>query len=65
MIENHFGVPQDVEWAIDQDAPLPDSIVLLQARSEIIAQSKTTTDQIIDLMLNRFSGGIGFGGSDI
>ena len=65
MIENHFGVPQDVEWAIDQDAPLPDSIVLLQARSEIIAQSKTTTDQIIDLMLNRFSGGIGFSGGDI
>jgi pyruvate,water dikinase len=65
VIENHFGVPQDVEWAIDQDAVQPDSIVLLQTRPEVIAQSKTTTDQIIDLMLNRFSGGIGFGGSDI
>jgi len=65
MVEHHFGIPQDVEWAIDQEAEQPDSIVLLQARPEIIAQRKNTTDQIIDLMMNRFSGGIGFGGSDI
>ncbi len=60
-LENHFGVPQDVEWAVDQDAVLPDSIVLLQTRAEVIAQEKSTTDQIVDLMLNRFSGGPGIG----
>jgi pyruvate,water dikinase len=65
VLEAHFGVPQDVEWAIDEDTPLPDSIVLLQTRPEVVAPRKTTTDQMIDLMLDRFSGGIGFRGGSI
>lgn len=59
LLEEHFGVPQDVEWAIDQDAELPRSVVLLQTRAAVIARKKTSVDQIVDLMLDRFSGGAG------
>lgn len=31
-LESHFGVPQDVEWAIANDLPFPKSIFLLQTR---------------------------------
>jgi len=64
-LEDRFNAPQDIEWAIDQDAALPESIVLLQTRAEVIAQEKSHADQIVDLMLNRFSGGPGFGGGGI
>jgi pyruvate,water dikinase len=53
ILENHFGVPQDAEWAIDQDLPFPENIIMLQTRAEVIAQKKTPTDQIMDLMLKR------------
>jgi len=33
-IEKHFGVPQDIEWAIDKDLPFPKNIFMLQARIE-------------------------------
>lgn len=63
LLEGHFGVPQDIEWAIAQDAIPPHNIVLLQARPEVIAQKKTAAEQIADLMLEHFSGGIKFGDS--
>ncbi|MFC1920466.1 PEP/pyruvate-binding domain-containing protein [Chloroflexota bacterium] len=55
-LEDHFGAPQDVEWAVAQDTESADSIILLQTRNAVIAQEKSSSDQIIDLMLNRFSG---------
>ncbi len=58
MLENHFGVPQDAEWAIDEDLPFPESVILLQTRAEVIAQVKSPVDQIVDLMMSRFSKGI-------
>lgn len=61
LLEEHFGVPQDVEWAIDQGLSFPDSIILLQTRSAVIAQKRKPVDKIIDLAVNRFSRG-GFGG---
>lgn len=61
LLEEHFGVPQDVEWAIDQGLSLPDSVILLQTRSAVIAQEKKPVDKIIDLAVSRFSRG-GFGG---
>ncbi len=57
QLEEHFGVPQDVEWAIDPGAAPEQGLFLLQARAEVIAQNKTAVDRIVDLMLNRFSGG--------
>ncbi len=61
LLEEHFGVPQDVEWAIDQGLSFPDSVILLQTRSAVIAQRKKPVDKIIDLAVSRFSRG-GFGG---
>ena len=57
LLEKHFGVPQDVEWAIDRDFELPKSIILLQTRAAVIAQKKAPVDQVVDLMLNLFSKG--------
>jgi pyruvate,water dikinase len=57
LLENHFGVPQDVEWAIERDLELPKSIVLLQTRPAVIAQKKSPVDQVVDLMLNLYSKG--------
>ncbi len=65
ILEEHFGGPQDVEFAIDEDVPFPDSVILLQTRAEVIAQKKSTVDQIVDLMLSRLSGGLGFKGGGI
>jgi len=62
ILENHFGVPQDAEWAIDEALPFPESVILLQTRAEVIAQRKSPVDQIVDLMLSRFSRGTGFEG---
>ena len=53
-LEKHFGVPQDAEWAIDEDFPFPKNVILLQTRAAVIAQKKSPVDQVVDLMLKRF-----------
>lgn len=53
-LEKHFGVPQDAEWAIDEDFPFPKNVILLQTRTAVIAQKKSAVDQVVDLMLKRF-----------
>jgi pyruvate,water dikinase len=53
QLEKHFGVPQDTEWAVDNDLACPESVVLLQTRAEIIAEQKKPVDQILDLMMSR------------
>jgi len=65
VLEKHFGVPQDAEWAVEEDTPFPGSIILLQTRAEVIAQKKGPVDQIVDLMLDRFSKGVGFEGGKL
>jgi pyruvate,water dikinase len=55
LLEKHFGVPQDVEWAIDRDLELPKNIIPLQTRAEVIAQKRSPVDQVADLMLNLYS----------
>ena len=55
LLEKHFGVPQDVEWAIERDLELPKNIIPLQTRTEVIAQKKSPVDQVVDLMLNLYS----------
>jgi pyruvate, water dikinase len=34
--EKHYGCPQDIEWAIDQDLPAGANVTLLQARPETV-----------------------------
>jgi pyruvate,water dikinase len=53
-LEAHFDVPQDTEWAIDQDFDFPDSVILLQTRPEIIAHQKDPVDQVLDMMTSQF-----------
>jgi pyruvate,water dikinase len=65
VLEEHFGVPQDVEWAVEEGKPLPENVILLQTRAEIIAKTKAPVDKIVDLMLDRISKGTGFKGVDM
>ena len=53
-LEKHFGIPQDIEWAIDMDSPSSRNIFILQARPQgSIPQKKSITDQIADMMIRR------------
>jgi pyruvate,water dikinase len=57
-LESHFGVPQDMEWAISADLPFPDSIFLLQTRPVAGIKAKAPpgpTSQVMDEMLKRIS----------
>lgn len=38
--EKHYGRPQDIEWAIDDDLPAGEDAVLLQARPETVWSKK-------------------------
>jgi pyruvate, water dikinase len=53
-LEEHFGAPQDAEWAIDNDLIFPDSIIWLQTRNEVLAKKKEPVDQLLDLMTSSF-----------
>jgi pyruvate,water dikinase len=51
-IEQHFGVPQDIEWGVDSDIKFPDNVLLLQARAvKNPKEKKDPADRIIDLMV--------------
>ena len=54
ILEEHFQVPQDTEWAIDEDLKFPESVILLQTRPAVIVEQKAPVDQVLDLMLSRF-----------
>jgi pyruvate,water dikinase len=41
-IENHYGRPMDIEWAIDKDIPYPDNIFIVQARPETVWSQRET-----------------------
>lgn len=56
VLETHFNVPQDAEWAVDLDVDFPKNVVLLQTRPEVIARQKKPADQVVDLMLTRLLG---------
>jgi pyruvate,water dikinase len=62
VLEGHFGKPQDAEWAVEEGVPLPESIILLQTRPEVIAKTKPPVDKIVDMMLDRISKGVSFEG---
>ncbi|MFH1242466.1 MAG: PEP/pyruvate-binding domain-containing protein [Pseudomonadota bacterium] len=36
LIESHYGLPMDIEWAIDKDIPFPENIFIVQARPETV-----------------------------
>lgn len=36
QIEDYYGCPQDIEWAIDKDFPFPENIFIVQSRPETV-----------------------------
>jgi pyruvate,water dikinase len=57
-IEKHYGTPQDIEWAIDDDLPFPENVFITQSRPETV-WSKKKKEPVIgkksgyDLIMNR------------
>jgi len=51
-VEQHFGVPQDMEWVVDRYLPFPENIFWVQARPARFTKANATEDidYIIDLM---------------
>jgi pyruvate,water dikinase len=51
LAEKHYGCPQDVEWALDDDLPAGEDVVLLQARPETVwSKRKRAVGARADLM---------------
>lgn len=42
-IEEHYGCPMDVEWAIDHDLAFPDNVFIVQSRPETVWSQKPKT----------------------
>jgi pyruvate,water dikinase len=40
--EKHYGIPQDIEWALDADLPEGDNLLLLQSRPETVHSASPT-----------------------
>ncbi len=55
-VEKKLACAQDMEWAVDQDLPFPESIFWLQTRPAKVQAKKpqSTTDQILDLLGKRY-----------
>jgi pyruvate, water dikinase len=61
--EKHYGFPQDIEWALDDDLPPGEDVVLLQARPETVWSRKRHTvgakgdlvASIVDTLVNPLS----------
>jgi len=61
VIERHFGGPQDVEWAVDKDLLLPESVFMVQSRPEtvwsqrqkgpIFTPRESTLDYVVDVLI--------------
>ncbi len=39
-VEEHYGVPQDIEWAIDRNLSFPESVFIVQSRPETVWSPK-------------------------
>ena len=40
LIEDHYGGPQDIEWAIDHDLAFPENVFIVQTRPETVWSQK-------------------------
>jgi pyruvate,water dikinase len=56
--EKSLGGPQDMEWAVDQDLPFPESLFWLQTRPAKVAAKKkvSASSHIADLIAKKFGG---------
>ena len=46
IIEDHYGCPQDIEWAIDKDIAFPGNIFIVQSRPETVWSQRKTESVI-------------------
>jgi pyruvate,water dikinase len=56
VLESHFGEPQDIEWAIQDEAPIPRKVFILQARPVVgvkIQKKKSVDERLVDEILNK------------
>jgi pyruvate,water dikinase len=50
-VEKSYGIPMDIEWAIDQALPFPKNIFLVQARPVTqLGEKKDTIDKVLDIL---------------
>ena len=45
-LEQHYGKPQDIEWCVDRDLPLPKNIFFVQTRPETIWSKKKSDGKL-------------------
>jgi len=45
-IESHYGLPMDIEWAIDKDLDFPENTFIVQARPETVWSQRKTESRI-------------------
>ncbi len=53
-IEEHWGIPQDIEWAVDRELPFPENVFMLQARPVTKKFEKKSATKRIVGMLSRY-----------
>ncbi len=46
QIEKHYGVPMDIEWAIDEAEPFPENIFIVQGRPETVWSQRKTESKL-------------------
>jgi pyruvate,water dikinase len=52
-VEDHFQVPQDMEWVVDQDLPFPDNMFWVQARPAKYTQKKENDAEYLAELMSR------------
>ena len=59
MIEEFYGMPMDIEWALDQDLEFPHSLFMVQARPEtvwsnrqarVVERERSASEYIVDFL---------------
>jgi pyruvate,water dikinase len=62
-VERHYGVPQDIEWAVDPTRTSPDNIFILQSRPETVWSNqertpiRAATPDVLELILEELTRG--------
>ena len=46
LIEKHYGMPMDIEWAIDRDMEFPENVFIVQARPETVWSLKEEVEEV-------------------
>ncbi len=55
LVEDHFGVPQDMEWVVDDDLACPKNIFWVQARpAKFTAKKENDSEYLAELMTRLF-----------